>query len=294
MPRRKQETFSFSETDRLKATVLELERVLDDRRLRGTRRYTFSEMYALVPTFENARHRSEHSRQLTIDELMTLCDYLDCSVAERNRVLHQARYEPVLRYISGNELHTALHTATTVLSYLPAPAYVLTQDWHVHAWNSHILRLLGWTESFTRLLKAEGRLGILHFIFDPGLGVRPYLAGEDGTWEEMAYRNVYAFKTQNWLYSHDPWYLEELERLMKLPDFAYYFNLAQVDAAHPNHKTEFISQIGYPDGRTFRFRSLFISNGSIYYPQVAMYMPVDEASRAILRSLGIPVLDEVK
>lgn len=293
MPRRKQPEFSNAETKRLKATLAELETLVWNRKDQKAKRYTFEEMYALVPTYQSARIRPEHSRLLTFDELMTLCDYLDCSVTEKNLVLERAQYQPILRFVSGEELHAALEAARAVLAYLPIPAYVLTQDWHIQAWNPYILKLLGWSDGQARSLQLNGRLSVLHLIFDTNLGLRTHLAGEDGTWSEMAFRNVYTFKTINWLYRHDPWFIQELDRLMKLPDFLQYWEMAQINMAQPQIKAEFVSQISFPDERIFRFRSLFVSNGSFYYPHVAAYMPLDEPSCEILRSRGIPVLSDI-
>lgn len=293
MPRRKQEQFAEAEVARLKSIVGALEEILEDRRKSSTKRYTLEAMYEQVPTYQNARHRPDHSRLLTFEEVMTLCDYLDCSTPERNRVLENARYEPVLRSVAGEELEAALATAREVLAYLPMPAYILTQDWHVHAWNPYVLKLLGWTDSFAKSLQRNKQMNILHIIFDPTIRMRQHLGGEDGTWEEMAFRNVYTFKTVNWLYRHDQWFTQEVERLKKLPDFAHFWDIAQVDIAHPKLKAEFVTQIRYKDGRVFRFRSLFISNGSFYYPHIGAYMPLDEESCNILRSLGIPVISDL-
>jgi len=207
--------------------------------------------------------------------VMELADYLECS----------ARYAPEQPYLQGAQLDAALAVAQTVIDELPLPAHSLTRDWDIHLLNDRLLRLLGLTPEQMAALAPEQR-NVLELVFDPDLPLHALLSPNPETWDQTARREVYGFKQQNQLCQYDDWYAARIERLLRLPEFASYWQQTTLDASPASaadHHTfsTYLFELRYPDGTTLQVRSLLIALGDIDYPKVIAYIPADQPTRAI-------------
>lgn len=223
--------------------------------------------------------------------VMELADYLECSLAERNRLLVAARYAPEQPYLQGAQLDAALAVAQTVIDELPLPAHSLTRDWDIHLLNDRLLRLLGLTPEQMAALAPEQR-NVLELVFDPDLPLHALLSPNPETWDQTARREVYGFKQQNQLCQYDDWYAARIERLLRLPEFASYWQQTTLDASPASaadHHTfsTYLFELRYPDGTTLHVRSLLIALGDIDYPKVIAYIPADQPTREVFARWGL-------
>lgn len=222
--------------------------------------------------------------------VMEIADYLACSLAERNRLLAAARYALEQPYLAGAELQAALDVAQEVIDGLPLPAHSLTRDWNIHLANHSLWRLLGLGDEQLAALPGE-QLNVLQLVFDPDLPLYSLLSPHPEAWERTARREVYGFKHQNELCRYDDWYHERVAGWMELPRFAEYWNAIGIDAPPASVRDHELFQtytfeFTYPDGIVLRVRSLLIALGDMEYPKVIAYLPLDDATRAVYRTLG--------
>jgi hypothetical protein len=60
--------------------------------------------------------------------------------------------------------------------------------------------------------------------------VELYLQGsEHEAWEQMALQTIYGFKMANLLSIYEPWYQQVVDRLMRLPAFAWYWQQVHLE-----------------------------------------------------------------
>jgi hypothetical protein len=178
------------------------------------------------------------------------------------------------------------------MRYLQLPAHVITRDWNVQGWNKHILKLLGWNEQKTQFLQQRERLNVLHLIFDKDIELRNRLCTPNGTWEDVAMRNVYGFKMTNVHCRYDDWYQNLVNDLMQFEDFERIWKAVDDKPMPIRSAIEYITEIigiESTKGESIRFRSSFVSNGDIYYPLVSVWLPIDHNSRQVFLDLGIPI-----
>lgn len=74
--------------------------------------------------------------------LMTIADYLECSLSERNDLLLAAQYVPEQTEWQGEEMQRALEHARQLLETLPYPSIVITRSFQIEAANEFALYLL--------------------------------------------------------------------------------------------------------------------------------------------------------
>jgi hypothetical protein len=160
--------------------------------------------------------------------VLAIADYLECTLAERNRLLVAAQYAPQQPYLTGADLTAVLALAQETVDYVRLPAYVVTREWDVRSTNAHLLTLFGATRTQVDAIPPEQR-NILHLVFDPSLPLYERLSGTREAWERTARRSIYRFKRDNVLCQDEAWYKQRVQRLMGLPRFAEYWHQIQID-----------------------------------------------------------------
>src|SRR5258706_10096971 len=93
------------------------------------------------PTYKNWLIGRSH-RLPSRSMLMTIADYLECSLSERNDVLLAAQYLPEQPAWEGDALRRALEQAQQIMETLAYPAIVVTHTFQIQAANEFSLRLL--------------------------------------------------------------------------------------------------------------------------------------------------------
>ncbi|OAN49747.1 hypothetical protein A6A03_06730 [Chloroflexus islandicus] len=261
----------------------------DGREVPKTFTYTqFREVYSSYPALRSGKLKKPPSR----DIVMAIADYLECDLAERNRLLISAHHYPIQPYRSGETLATFVRVAREIMQFVPLPAYIINRDWDVLDVNEHLLALAGITRTEYEAIPVEMR-NVIQMIFDPRSPVYPLLYLDHEQWRRFAQRNIYGFKVQNAYCEREPWYIERVARWRELPYFSELWENTPIDAytastsdaAPPFYR----STIRSATGQIINFRSLFITLSDELYPQVVAWMPVDHASRAAMIDLGIPI-----
>ncbi|WP_298816262.1 MmyB family transcriptional regulator [Chloroflexus sp.] len=283
------------DNERLREVVHILERIREQRKQKyqdhhsNGKRFTLEEMEELVSTYRNARYRPEKSLLLSRDELLKLCDHLECTSLERNEVLLAAHYEPVGVQLRPDELNKLIDIYLNMMRYLPFPAYLVTRDFNVQGWNRHIQTLLGWEDSRIKHLRLAGRLNLLHLTFDRTLGVRDRMRAPGGSWEETALRNVYLFKVTNIHYRFDEWYTNLVTDLQKHDDFDRIWNETDILLGDRISRADYEIELEIAPSTLIRFRPLRMTYSFLESLFIVGWMPTDEKSREVLRAMNIPI-----
>ena len=268
----------------------------------GPRTWTRTEFEDMVYSSYKPMRRGHVTRPPRRETVMDIADYLNCTLEERNRLLLAAHTTPVAPYLTGAKLQEALQAAMGVIQDLPLPAIIINRDWHIHYINQHALTLNGVTPADVAAIP-PAQLNILHLLFDPALPLYPHLRQNRESWTRMVRQTVYGFKMANLLCQFEPWYQDLIHQLMGLPEFEHHWRTVRVDTAFdsdPSAQTQpasVIIEASVPNARPqpthARLRPLLISVGYFQFdfPQIVAFFPADDASRATLRDIGIPVPD---
>ncbi len=228
------------------------------------------------------------------DVVMKIADYLECTVAERNRLLTSAQYLPEPMALEGEALNVVMAVARDIIDYVPMPAYMITRDWNIHIWNKYVLTLFGLTEAQIESIPPAQR-NVLQFIFDTRLPVFDLLNGNPEMWDYTARLNLFGFKHNNLHYQYEDWYIEKVESLMELPKFAEYWPKVQVDThvlGDPTTQVPFyVTDIVTPAGVYLKIRGLQIELTQTNDAHVVAYIPVGLESRGIFTAVGLPTSD---
>ncbi len=249
----------------------------------GTRTFTQEELCDVYTSYKgllSGRIRRVPRREA----IMQIADYLDCTLAQRNRLLAAARYPPEEPYLAGAELAEMLEVARQMLTYVSLPAYIITRTWDTHGMNAPLLTLFGLSRAHAEAV-AGGTPHMLQQVFDPALPIRARFSPTPTAWEQNARRVVYGFKYNNALAQHDPWYHELVGRLHALPDFGRLWEEVRLDTPpdRPIYETLFLS----PLDAVLRLRSPLILLGDIEYPRIITFVPADAASHSGFAALGL-------
>lgn len=227
--------------------------------------------------------------------VMNMAEYLNCTLAERNRILVAAGYAPEEPYLQGQLLDDALGYAHRVIHYLPLPSFVVTRDWQVHDWNATLLTLYDVSDAEVRAIPEKQR-NVLHLLFDETLPFRSRLSGHRETWLYTAILNIYGFKHQNLLCRYDSWYIELVERLRDQDDFSELWEKVEIDSTlpldphntstFPLYSTEILTH-----GTSVWVMGIHAGLGNFDYPMVVSYLPYDDKAQAKFTELGLPTPD---
>jgi MmyB-like transcription regulator ligand binding domain len=218
--------------------------------------------------------------------VMEIASYLSCTLAERNRLLLAAHAAPISPYLTGERLDELLPVAVEVAARLSIPAMVINRDWRVHYQNAQMLESFAITPEQLASIRPEQR-NVLQLLFDPALPLRPNLAPYPESWQRMARQSIYGFKLANQLCQHEPWYLDLVDRLMGLPDFADHWRSVQPDASFDSDPSALARSPAVtvdvalarpePGASHARLRPLVVSIGYFQFdfPLVLAFLPVE-------------------
>ncbi len=230
------------------------------------------------------------------DKVMSLSNYLECTVEERNKLLLAANHAPIQPYLIGDDLEPVLRIARSITEYLPLPSYVINRDWKILFMNDYLFMLFGLDASVIDCIPEENRT-ILHFIFDERLPIHERININDEAWEQVARRNIFGFKLDNLLCQNEHWYKEHVDRIRQIPLLDKYWDEIDIDTNlgnDPESKTRFLfytTNVIAGNNKIIRFRSLLTSLGNYDYPQIVSYVPAGEESVRGFEELGIPTPD---
>ena len=219
--------------------------------------------------------------------LMTIADYLECSLSERNDILLAAQYLPEQPVLEGDELQRALEQAQQTMEMLPYPAIVVTHTFQVHAANKFFLRLME-LPSFDMVPPHER--STMHFLFRPDFRRHSMIHAEaDAMLQKHMLYAVRQFKQQNVLFQYDAWYQQCVQQWCdEIADFQEYWEKAQEATRQENSPTKIVFARMATTDELFpiRVRHVLVSVSNKIYPAVSALLPVDEAARAVYASFG--------
>jgi hypothetical protein len=222
--------------------------------------------------------------------VLTIADYLECTMTERNQLLAAARYAIEHPGPRGAELRRVIDELRVVIGALPLPAYAVSRDWTVQLINDHLLVALGLARADVAGLPTPSR-NVLRLLFDPALPVRRVLEPNHASWSRLAAFSIVQFRQDNALWQYDAWYQGLIAKLSDLPDFSRYWRQAQsgqlTGAAAGGLASSRIT-VTRPDGRALCLRPLNIELHGMGYPGIVGFLPADSATSDQLRSLGLP------
>lgn len=248
----------------------------------------FREVYSSFPALRSGKLKKPPSR----DIVKVIADYLECDLAELNRLLISAHHYPIQLYRSGEALATFLRLAREIMQFIQLPAYIINRDWDLLDVNEYLLAVVGVTRAEYEAIPVEMR-NVIQMIFDPNLPIYRLIHLDHEQWLRCAQRNIYGFKVQNAYCEREPWYIERVTRWRKLPHFRELWENDLIDAdTFPTSDAAppfYLSTIRTATGQIIQFRSLFITLGDELYPHVVAWMPADPASCAAMIDLGIPI-----
>jgi MmyB-like transcription regulator ligand binding domain len=238
------------------------------------------------PTYKNwliGRSNRLPSRSM----LMTIADYLECSLGERNDLLLAAQYLPEQPAWEGDALRRALEQAQQIMETLPYPAIVVTHTCQVQAANEFFLRLLELPPLET--LPPHQR-SMMHFLFHPDFRRHSMINAEaHALWQKHALYAVQRFKQQNVLSQYDAWYQQSIQQWCDdIACFQEYWEKAREVTRQEVAPTKMVFARMATTGEVLpiRVRHMLVSVSSKIYPAVSALLPVDEAARAVYASLG--------
>jgi hypothetical protein len=236
------------------------------------------------PTYKNwliGRSMRLPSRSM----LMTIADYLECNLNERNDLLLAAQYLPEQPEWEGDELQQALEHAQQIMETLPYPAMVVTRTFQVHAANEFALRLFELPPLDT--LPPHQRTTI-HFLFHPGLCKHTLNAEARAMWQEHAISGIQLFKRQHVLSQYDAWYQQLVKQWCEIPGFQQYWEKAQEATRQEVVLTKTVPARMATTGEVLpiRVRHMLIPISGKTSPAVSAFLPADEAARAVFASFA--------
>ncbi len=237
------------------------------------------------PTYKNwliGRSHRLPSRAM----LMTITDYLECSLSERNDLLLAAQYLPEQPELEGDELRRALEHAQQLMETLPYPAMVVTHTFQVQAANEFALRLL---ELPPLDMIPPHQRTTLHFLFHPDVLTRSTINAEArAMWQKHVLSGIQLFKQQNVLSQYDAWYQQSVRQWCEIPGFQEYWEKAQEAPRQEIAPTKVVLARMATTGELLpiRIRHMLVSVSGKISPAVLAFLPVDEAARAVYASFS--------
>jgi len=235
------------------------------------------------PTYKNwliGRSNRLPSRSM----LMTIADYLECSLSERNAILLAAQYLPEQPGWEGDDLRRALEHAQQIMETLPYPAIVVTHTFQVQAANEFALRLLELPPLET--IPPHQR-STIHFLFHPDVCRRSTMNAEArAMWQKHALSGIQLFKQQNVLFQYDAWYQQSVQQWCAIPGFQEYWEKAREATRQEVAPTKMVLARMATTGEVLpiHLRHMLISVSGKISPAVSAFLPVDEAARAVYAS----------
>jgi len=262
----------------------------------GPRKWHHTELEDTVYSSYKRMRQGSITRPPRRQIVMDIADYLNCSLAERNRLLLAAHLMPVEPYHTGNELQSLVRLTAEATIHLPMPLMIINRDWRIHYANDHLLAFYDITADQLATIAPE-RLNVLHLLFDPTLPFYANIIAHHESSQQMALQTITGFKTANRLCQHESWYQETVDHLMLLPDFARSWQQIVIDQPAPVDRgpassVVFTSTLPclHDMTRLARLRPLLISAGYFHFdfPLAVGFVPADDATRALFQEIGLP------
>lgn len=219
--------------------------------------------------------------------LMTIADYLECSLSERNDLLLAAQYLPEQTEWQGAEMQRALEHACQLLEMLPYPSIVITRSFQIEAANEFFLRLLEVPPLDTLL---PHQRNTVYFLFRPLIRMRSSINAEArAAWQKQVLYGIQLFKQNNVLYQYEPWYQEMVQQWCATEGFGEYWEMAREATCQEDASPSKLFLACMPttgELLPIRTQSTLISVSSKIYPAVMAMLPADEAARAVYALFG--------
>lgn len=270
----------------IEALRVKRQQKLADRPHPSLKRFTQQELNdEAFPSYKNllvGRTRRIPARQTIIN----IAEYLECTSDERNDLLLAAGYLPIRTELEGRSLERALEWAQQTMMGIPFPAMIVT----------HTQDIQGLNEPFRHLFDIpldrsyDGLMNRVDLHFNSDFPIRPRSTFDNASmeqWEEHAINGIHAFKREHMLSRYDAWYQKLLDKVQK-------YNVDEVlnvpDAGPKVDHTQTILARIESTGELvpIRYRQVSISAGSVLYPQIVVFLPVDAAARTVFENLGCP------
>lgn len=209
--------------------------------------------------------------------VMAVAEYLDCTLAERNRLLTAAGLAPEQSDLKGEALASVLKVAQALLAQLPFPGVLVTRDWTIHGWNAPMQQLMQLCDEDVAAWPAEQRT-ILHLLFDPASPLYALLVGGSEPWRQLVQRDILSFKRHNHLSRHETWFKQRLQSLMGLPYFAELWQNADAnDTDEPEYQPHVVTLVS-ADGKPSVMNALWLNVTDLDYPRVLAFAPLKQLS----------------
>jgi hypothetical protein len=267
----------------IEAVRIKRQETYRDKEHAQTKRFTQQELNDEVcPTYKNLLiGRSQRLPERAM--LMTIADYLECTLSERNDLLLAAQYLPEQPiWEDSTSLQKALDQAQQIIETLPYPAIIITHTYQVQAANKFFLHLLD-LPSLEALRPHQRSMMHLIFRFDY-YKYTAITAEARASWQKHALFAIQHFKQQNVLYQHDTWYQQSVQQWHEeLTGFREYWEKAETVTRQDFAPTKIVLARMAPDSvlLPIHVRHMLISVSSKPFPIVSALFPVDAAARAV-------------
>lgn len=259
------------------------------------RTWTQTEMEDMVYSSYKQMRRGRITRPPKRTVVMDIADYLNCTMAERNRLLEAAQYAPIDIYLTGERLTDLLQPTIQIAQSLGCPAMVINRDWYIHFINAQMLSLYDIHPNELETIPT-GHLNALRMLVDPDLPIYASLIDNKVSWTRMVRQTIYGFKLANRLCQFESWYQELINEWMTLPEFEHHWKNIRIDLPFEedfsvqNMPSAVMLDTAIPRYESKRswLRPLVISTGYFQFdfPQIVALLPADEEAQNTLKQIG--------
>jgi hypothetical protein len=219
--------------------------------------------------------------------VLQLAAYLDCDSVETDDLLLAAGYYTQPVFLEGAERDRMIAFGASVAEQFPAPALVITRDWHIHHMNTTAKLVLNLTDEALR--KPTFHLNLMDLLIDPQSPAYRVIAAAQPSALSGAMRLAIAtFRRDNVMCEQEPWYAACLKRWLALPapvnpEFAQIWSEVRYDLrgsptqpdSAAQHNAWFTIQFAGPGGSPIRLRPMSLSFPTFSFPRVIGFFPAD-------------------
>lgn len=220
--------------------------------------------------------------------LLRFCEVVDATSYEREQILLSAGYIPPAPSLDDETANWLLTEARRrIHEEIGYPAVVVRRDWTIAEWNRafdhlHGARLAQLSADHRHLLvvaimgrRAED-MALIARRTDP--------AGEQGN---GLYRMIHGFREETKFCRDEPWFRETLQRLMTYPEFAENWRELQLGTGHRPELMSSKVELQHSEMGSLIMRpDHILMDGTVSYPRLIMYVPLDEATRTAYKLAG--------
>lgn len=261
-----------------------------------TRAWTREELAAIAYSSYLDLAKDRIRRPPPAEVIHEIGNYLNCTQNELNTLLIAAGYTPVKRYLEDEELQIALSIIRRNMAFTSLPAYLMDHRWLIYEVNPALSRLFGLSASEHAAINRAYPSQLAQLLI-PGL---PFfelaMSGGVENWQYCARRDLAGFRLDNSLNQYEKWYVDLLQTLIYLPNFAAFWDMldsaTNIPPALANCPEVQVGAMIWPcrpqGGAEIRgFWSYTPFSDQIIFPQMVTFVPLDDESTRVLRSLHI-------